>query len=304
VIGMIDGVDLVLRQTLVTAIPSLSSRVGFQPPDDTWRQRVGAGTGVWLNCALVDLREDRHRRSTDIRVEQDPLRRIYPPYLLRCHYLLSAWNSAKESEAVPAVMQEHALLGQVIAALVEQGPLTPATVLLPTELSTLPPPWQEVAFDTDILPPEGFPKIAEFWGTMGRAAPWRPVAWVAITVPVQPLPSEVDGVVTTAIVSTAAATGAAAPVETLLAVDGIVLDGSGPNAASPVPVHNAYVAFADAAGHLQARALSDTDGRFVVDGMPPGTYAVSARAAAHTPLGPVPVTVPSPTPGPVQLTFT
>src|SRR6476620_9790322 len=151
---MIDGVDLVLRQTLVTAIPSLSSRVGFQPPDDTWRQRVGVGTGVWLNCALVDLREDRHRRSTDIRVERDPLRRTYPPFLLRCHYLLSAWNSAKESEAVPAVMQEHALLGQVIAALVEQGPLTPATVLLPTELSTLPAPWQEMSFDTDVLPPE------------------------------------------------------------------------------------------------------------------------------------------------------
>src|SRR6476661_8535482 len=127
---MIDGVDLVLRQTLVTAIPSLSSRVGFQPPDDTWRQRVGAGTGVWLNCALVDLREDRHRRSTEVRVERDPLRRVFPPFLLRCHYLLSAWNSAKESQAVPAAMGEHALLGQVVAALLAVAPLTPASVLL------------------------------------------------------------------------------------------------------------------------------------------------------------------------------
>ena len=94
---------------ILAELPQLSGKVGFQPPDDAWRQRVGAGTGVWLNCALVDLRENRERRTTGVRVERDPVRRVRPPFLLQCHYLLSAWNSAKDSDAVEASVQEHAL---------------------------------------------------------------------------------------------------------------------------------------------------------------------------------------------------
>ena len=130
---MIDHLDAVIRATVVVELPQLSGKVGFQPPDDAWRQRVGAGTGVWINCALVDLRENRERRTTGVRVERDPVRRVRPPFLLQCHYLLSAWNSAKDSDAVEASVHEHALLGRVIAALHDRSPLTPAEVLLPVE---------------------------------------------------------------------------------------------------------------------------------------------------------------------------
>jgi len=300
---VIDFLDLVIRQTLVAEIPALSTRLGFQPPSEAWRQRVGAGTGVWLNCALVDLREDRHRRSTEVRIERDPLRRTHPPFLMRCHYLLSAWNSAKDSAAVRATEQEHHLLGRAVAALVARAPLTPSAVLLPAELATLPTAWREEAFDTDILQPDGFPKVAEFWGTMGRNAPWRPVVWLAVTVPVVPEPTSLDGIVTTLMTTLGRGSGLEAA-EKVIGIGGLVLDASGVHAASPVPVDEALVTLLDTAGRLRARVLTGADGRFVLDDLAPGSYQVTARSAAHPPLGPVAVTVPSPTEGPLQLQFT
>ncbi|MDQ0079513.1 Pvc16 family protein [Arthrobacter oryzae] len=303
---MIDSLDLVLRQTIVAAVPSLAARIGFQPPNDDWRQRVGAGTGVWLNCALVDLREDRHHRSNEIRVERDPLRRWHAPFLMTCHYLLSAWNSAKESEAVAAASLEHALLGQVVVALLERGQLTPAEVLLPSELASLPADWREDSFDTDILPPEGFTKIAEFWGTMGRTSPWRPVAWIAVTVPVSPSPMLIEGIVTSLVTSI----GGGVPVpdangaETLVTIGGHVLDGTGANAGSPVPIAEAVVTLSTLAGALMGRAITSDSGRFVLDGIVPGDYLLATRAAGFPPSAPKPLTIPSPVPPPLELTFT
>ncbi|MGW6194778.1 Pvc16 family protein [Kribbella sp. NPDC055110] len=294
---MIDGLETVIRQVLVAEIPSLATRLGFQPPDEAWRQRVGAGTGIWLNCALVDLREDRHRRSTEVRVEHDPLRRTHAPYLLRCHYLLSAWNSAKDSAAVPASSQEHGLLGHVVATLVERAPLTPASVLLPTELSGLPAAWREAAFETELLPPEGFPKLPEFWGTMGRTAPWRPAVWLAVTVPIVPEPTPIDGVVTTLLTSFGRGPELEAA-ETVLDFGGQVVDMAND------PVEEALVTLLDQAGRPCARVFTGADGRFVLDDLQPGDYQVTVRAAAHATFPPLSVTVPSPTAGPLQLQLT
>lgn len=300
---MIDGLDLVIRQTLVAEIPTLATRIGFQPPDDAWRQRVGGGTGVWLNCALVDLREDRHRRSTEVRIEPNPTRRVLSPYLLRCDYLLSAWNSAKDSSAVPATTAEHGVLGRVVRTLVERAPLTPASVLVPAELAGLPSAWREAAFDTDVLPPEGFTRIPEFWGTMGRAAPWRPVVWLTVTVPVAAEPTLVDGTVTTIIASTGRGRPAEDP-ETLIGLGGLVLDATGANAGAPVPVGEALVTLADPAGNLLGRTLTDADGTFVLEGLAPGTYDVAARATALPPMAPRTVTLPTSATGPLELQFT
>lgn len=292
---MIDSLDLVLRQTITTALPALVGRVGFQPPDEAWRQRVGAGAGIWLNCALVDLREDRVRRSTEIRTERDPLRRVHPPFLLRCHYLLSAWNSAKDSAAVAASMQEHALLGRVVAALVGESTLTPARVLLPAELATLPSAWREATFDLDMLPPEGFAKIPEYWGTMGRATPWRPVAWLAVTVPVVPEPTQVDGIVLT-IVTSLGQRGIRDTSEGLLTIGGAVTDAAG-------PVADALVLLSDAGGRLVGRAETGDDGRFVLDGVVPGDHTVTARAATHNAAVVAAVELPAAAGGELTLTF-
>ncbi|MFZ2166163.1 MAG: Pvc16 family protein [Propionibacteriaceae bacterium] len=294
---MIHFLNRVIRRTLIAEIPSLSGRIGFQPPDRAWQDRVTPGTGTWVNCALVDLREDRTRRSNEPRIEQHPLRRVRPPFLLTCHYLLSAWNGAAASDQVFPTREEHEVLGNVVAALVERTPLTPAAVLLPGELTALPHSWQEASFATELLPPEGFGKIPEFWGTMGRTAPWRPVIWLAVTVPVDPRPSPVDGIVTTVI--TSIRQGADPDVEeTLLTVGGRVVD------ATSLPVQEALVTLTDAAGHLRGRASTDDEGRFVLDGLPPGSYRLAARVPGRPAAPPHDITLPEPTPGPytVQLT--
>src|SRR5689334_22370697 len=113
---MIDGVDLVLRETLATALPGLASKIGFQRPDEDWKQRIGDNPGVWLNCYLADLREDRHHRANDRWITADGAGRWQhqAPFLLRCEYLLTAWNTAKDGAGVAATEAEHRVLGQVL----------------------------------------------------------------------------------------------------------------------------------------------------------------------------------------------
>jgi hypothetical protein len=292
---VIDALDTIIAKTLVAAIPTLANRIGFQPPDRTWRDQVSAQPGAWLNCALVDLREDRARRSTGVRVERDPSQRVLPPFLLRCHYLISAWNSANENPpAVSATRAEHSLLGKVVAALAEHTPLRAAAVLLPAELATIPSAWRETTLDTELLPPDGFGKLAEFWQTMGTGSPWRPVVWLAVTVPVSPEPIVSDGVVTTILTSLGTGPAAENP-ETLLAVGGQVSDQAG------LPVADALVLVTDAAGHLAARASTGADGRFVADGLAAGTYTLTARAAGQPAFAPLVVSVPTAAAGPLQL---
>jgi hypothetical protein len=294
---MIDSLELVISSTLVAAIPALATKIGFQPPDDKWRQTVDGDIGLFLNCALVDLREDRAHRSNAVWIERDPMRRVHAPFLLRCHYLLSAWNSAKGIDRSLAASQEHALLGRVAATLVQQAPLTPAAVLAPAALAGIPANWRDASFDTDVLPPEGFAKLPEFWGTMGRNAPWRPVVWLAVTVPIAPEPEPIDGIVTTIITSV----GQPIPsdeVETLLTVGGHARDVAG------VGLAGAIVAITDTVGRLRARVTTGADGGFVVDSLPAGTYDVAASTTSPARAGAVTVTLPAPVDTPVDLILT
>jgi hypothetical protein len=40
---------------------------------------------------------------------------------------------------------------------------------------------------TDVMPPEGFHRIGEFWGLMGATAIWHPAAYIIVTIPIERL---------------------------------------------------------------------------------------------------------------------
>jgi hypothetical protein len=51
-----------------------------------------------------------------------------------------------------------------------------------------------------ILPVEGFPKYAEFWGPMGAVHPWKPAIYLQVTIPVALPAIEAGRMVTTRII--------------------------------------------------------------------------------------------------------
>ncbi|MGC0417007.1 Pvc16 family protein [Embleya sp. AB8] len=306
---MIDILDLIIRETLVAGVPGLTSaRIGFQPPDDDWRQRVGAGQGVWVNCALVDLREDRHlrqnirrRSSTGAVTVERP-----EPARIRCHYLITAWNAAKDSAQMPATEQEHTVLGAVLGTLLDADPLVASAVLTPDQLAKAPGLLRETELPIEVVPPEGFGKLAEFWGTVGRATSWRPAVYLIVTMPFPELDRRIDGVVHTVLTSYDGSSpgGADGPVEQLADVGGIVLDATAGAGVPATPVADAAIVLTDPAGREVARAHSREDGRFVLVDVRPGAYRALVTAAGLPPPPPTAVQVPGSPDALIELRFT
>ncbi|MFI6585390.1 Pvc16 family protein [Embleya sp. NPDC050493] len=309
---MIDVLDLIIRETLVAGVPGLTSaRIGFQPPDDDWRQRVGASTGVWVNCALVDLREDRHMRMNIRRRVTSGVGIVErrEPARIRCHYLITAWNAAKDSAQIPATEQEHTVLGAILAVLLDADPLVASAILTPEQLVKVPATLREAELPVEVVPPEGFGKLAEFWGTVGRATSWRPAVYLIVTMPVPEPDRRLDGVVHTVLASYDADIGGlpgggVGPVERLADVGGLVLDATGGPAVPAVPVADADVVLEDPAGREVARVRSGEDGRFVLVGLRPGAYLARVTAAGLPPPAPGAVHVPGSPDALIELRFT
>src|SRR6185312_14385172 len=102
-----------LRALLGTKVPGLATdRVGFGPPDSTWRGQVTQQTVSSLNVYLVELRENRELRSNERfrRPLNGGFRDTPAPPRLDCHYLISAWSPAKETPQVEPSIDEHILL--------------------------------------------------------------------------------------------------------------------------------------------------------------------------------------------------
>ncbi|HSA50432.1 MAG TPA: Pvc16 family protein [Yinghuangia sp.] len=309
---MIDTVDLTLRRLLMRVPNVREQQIGFQPPDEAWRQRVSTGTGLWVNCVLADLREDRRLRQNirrRVTVGNVTLERG-APVRVRCHYLITVWNSAQNTAQVPATEQEHAVLGDILTALVDADPLVPSELLTPQQLARVPESLRDAALPTDVVPPEGFPKLAEFWGLSSRAvAAWRPALYLIVTVPVPEPERRIDGVVHTVLTTygvgpqSSGGTGAAEPPEILADAGGIVLRTTA-TGGLPQPVSDAEIELADTAGQVVARAHSSGDGRFVIVGVAPGAYLARVTAPGLAPSPPSPVHIPGPSDAPIELRIT
>jgi Pvc16 N-terminal domain len=186
---MIDFLDNLLRQLFISQIAdiTLPQQVRFQPPDDQLRSEVKNINAMALNAYLIDVRENRMLRSNErVRTVNNGLvSETQAPRRVDCHYLVTAWSPADDTLQVEATVAEHALLYQVIAALTRSESLVPREIYAPAPLpATFPAVIADEELPTTLLPFEGFPKYAEFWGTMGTKHPWKPAAWLVVTLPV------------------------------------------------------------------------------------------------------------------------
>lgn len=207
---MIDLLDNLMRQLLIEQIADLidDTQVLFQPPDQDWRTyvsnlTVGGNPVNALNIYLADLRENRRLRSNErVRTFENGVANDEPaPARVDCHYLISAWSPAVPAPAIEPTRDEHALLYQAIAVLMQHSPFNPARILPAgsAALNAWPAPFRDVELPMVVLPVEGFNKLAEFWSGMGQGSLWRPAIYIVVTIPVALLTEVAGPLVTTRI---------------------------------------------------------------------------------------------------------
>ncbi|ABA58341.1 hypothetical protein Noc_1875 [Nitrosococcus oceani ATCC 19707] len=191
---MITHLDNLLRHLFIATIDEITdeTQVRFQPPDEDWRAYVSnlivdGQPANALNVYMIDMRENRKLRSNERTrdIQNGTVIEIPAPFRLDCHYVITAWSPAQVSQAVEPAVDEHALLYKATAALTNNEPLVPRMVYAPNPLpETFPKSIADAELPTALLPVEGFPKYAEFWGTMGVNHRWKPAIYLTVTLPV------------------------------------------------------------------------------------------------------------------------
>jgi hypothetical protein len=278
---MIDYLDNILRHLLLTSVDEIKdeSQVQFEPPDDKWRTYVSnltvSGSHVnALNVYLADVKENRTFRSNE-RVrdfENGVVTETPAPRRIDCHYLISAWSPAQVTPAVEPSVDEHALIYKTTAALMNAEPFVPRRIYDP---NPLPLGFPDVIADAElpsiILPPEGFPKLAEFWGAT-KTVHWKPTVYFIVTLPVV-LQTDIAGPMVTTRITEYRANGSPQTAETWIQIGGTVLTGK-----PEEPVVEAWVRIEDNLGLALSTATTQTNGRFTFGGLRQGNYTLRVRA--------------------------
>jgi hypothetical protein len=153
-----------------------------------------------------------------------------------------------------------------------------------------PPVIADETFPITLLPVEGFPKYAEFWGTMGLKNRWKPCVYTVITVALTETPTRAGPMVTTTITRTLP-TDVPSAADTLYHIGGTVYDNSAP--ALPVPL--AWVQLLTLAGTQRQLTRADAQGRFVFANVPGGAWRLRASAMPLGVTAPRDIAVPEPT---------
>jgi hypothetical protein len=280
---MLNLLDVLLRDVLLGGgITGLTQpqQVRFQPPDATLRNDVVNLALPALCVYLVDLRENRRLRSneripafTNGDMGADPA-----PPRVDCHFLISAWSAVQPNPGVEPLLEEHLLLYQAAAVLMQAGEIGPGRNYLPGSAKRLawPLPFRDDVFPTAVLPSEGFNKLSEFWTTMGQNSPWKPVVYSVVTVPVALLREILGPMVTTTISDhrildpdTVSEAG-----DVWLQIGGHVLDVANP--LLPVPLARAWVLLEDPAGQVLRQTTTDANGRFIFTRLRQTSYRLRA----------------------------
>jgi hypothetical protein len=305
---VIDVLDEMLRTLLRNEVPDLkvpaanaiaAGQVRFDPPDNafgdylttlTVNTPAGAVLAPALDVYLADIRENRHlrsnewgRRITDTGAFDEP-----PPTRIDLHYLVTAWVPGKPSATSEPATDEQLLLYEVAAALLAAAPLNASRIYANPAGAGVPAPLQDLDLPTAVLPVDGFPKLAEFWGAMGRTARWKPAIYFVVTLPVFYPEFQAGPIVTTKFTTLLQDTGAS---ETFVQIGGVVRTSAG------AAVPHAWVRLETTSGLSLAVTESDDLGRFDFDGLRMGRYVVRARKQGINQPATATLDVPSPAGG-------
>jgi hypothetical protein len=300
---MIDHLNNLLRDLFMARIDQIldEAQVRFQPPDDDWRSyvstlTVGGNPVNALNIYLFDLRENRKRRSNErvrVGVESGQVVQAPAPARVSFHYLVTAWSPATLTPAVEPTLDEHVLLYEALAVLMQNAPLNPSRIYPPGSgaLLAVPELIREANLPTQVVPPDGFPKLAEFWGTMGTGHRWKPAIYLAVTLPVILL-REIAGPMVTTRITEYRRTGHPETAETWIQIGGHVLDATED---PPVPVPDAWVRLETTGGEVLQTTGTNELGRFTFERLQAGQYQLRWRATGYpVPAAPRMISVPSP----------
>jgi len=298
---MISCFNDLLRHLCQAQIAEITSenQIHFEPPDADWQSGLAI---LALNIYLVDIRENRKLRSNarqrEIR-EGIAYDHSAPPRI-DYHYLASAWSSATPGMSLEPASEEQALLYELVRVLMENTPLNPIRFYTEgsPELLAWPEQIRECDIPTQVLPVEGFPKLAEFWGTMGREQPWKPVVYFVVTLPVIK-PEQISGPIVTTRITEYRVNGRPETAEIWIQIGGQVLR---PNPDStltdPLPelsVPDAWVALENSSGDQLQTTTTDRDGRFTFGGLREENYQLRARVPGLGETRRHNVVIPSPT---------
>jgi len=276
---MIDHLDNLLRQLFVSEIDEITTgnQVGFQPPDHVWRTVVVGLNKNALNVYLVDVRENRKLRSNErVRTyDQGLVNETQAPRRIDCHYLITAWSPAQQTPQIEATVDEHLLLYKAIAALTRNEPLVPRRVYAPDPLpATFPEIIADAELPTVLLPSDGFPKYAEFWGTMGPTHRWKPSAWLIVTIPVV-YDADFAGAMVTTRIAEFRIGGVAESAEKWIQIGGHVFDTT---VNPPVPLNRAWVRLNTLSDEPRQITQTNELGQFTFNGLRAGGFRLRYQA--------------------------
>jgi hypothetical protein len=310
---MIDHVDNMIRHLLLDRIDELTSelQVRFQPPDENWLSYVSTLTDSGgapvnaVNVYLFDARENVKLRSNAVtRTPVDGfVHQSFTPRRLDCHYLVTAWSPATVTPPVEPTLDEHALLYKLASLFMNNSVLVASEVYGGALPPGFPAELERAEIPLTVAAPEGFPKNAEFWGTMGNNHRWRPALQLVVTLPVLDHAVKTSAVVTTRIVAYRVGGSPIGP-DVRIQIGGWVRDATQPPLpdGSAPPVAGAFVAIETAAGIRLRATQTAANGSFTFGELSPGSFVLRAAAPLHSETSRT-IDVPSPS-GDYDLLFT
>ncbi|HEY8550339.1 MAG TPA: Pvc16 family protein [Vicinamibacterales bacterium] len=272
---MIAHVDNMLRHLFIDRIAGITSadQVGFQPPDQDWRNHVGTLSGTALNVYLVALAENRKLRSNerDREFRDGHAYDRRAPRRLDCHYLITAWSPVAPSALTEPSLDEHALLYETAAVLSNAEPLIPRRIYAPSPLpATFPAAIADVELPSVVLASDGLPQMSDFWSTVEWR--WKPAVHLTVTLPLV-YDQQIEGPMVTTRITEYRQTGRPETAQVWVQIGGHVRTG-----APPQPIAGAFVQLETAANAALQATDTDTNGRFTFADLVPGAYVLRIRA--------------------------